>query len=152
MNVVSLEIFDTNKKNFALKKTLIQTDTLSVEHNADCAPSDSPLEIIHYTSILTQRRESEALHAQLLSDLEHSIVNTATLPPSKSRRVYMHYSDNEVSPEEKMAKMKRYAYTHPEAGTKLQRQKEEFELKLKRKRAVRVEFEDDRGEKTVKRI
>jgi hypothetical protein len=114
LDVVSLELFSANKKTLPLKSALIQTTTLSSIRDQDHKHDESvsPVNTIHPVP----RRESEELAAQLLTTLDESLGNTAILPSVKSRRVYLHYADNEVSPEEKMAQMARYAYTPKKAG------------------------------------
>jgi hypothetical protein len=147
---VFLNIFDTNKKTIPIKRTLIATNAESYERDEGFEPASCPKKIIHKPKSELQP-DSAAAEAQLHTSLEESLGNTAILSVCKGRRVFLHYRDNEVSPEEKMAKMAKYAYTPPRdhaIRSKQAKDKEQFMLNLKRKRGIKVEFEDEVGEKT----
>ena len=151
---VSLDIFDTNKKTIPIKRTIIAINTESYERGEGSEPASCPKRIIHKPKSELQP-DSEAAEAQLHTSLEESLGNTTILPVCKGRRVFLHYMEYEVSPEEKMAKMAKYAYTPPRdhaMRSKQAKDKEQFILNLKRKRWIKVKFEDEVGEKTVKRI
>jgi hypothetical protein len=107
LDIVSFELFSAKKKIVHLNSTPIQTTTLNSireqdhEYNAPLSPLTAIRPISH--------RESEDFAGQLLTALDGSLGKKAILPTCEGHRVYMHYTDNKVSPEERMAKMARYA-------------------------------------------
>lgn len=110
LDIVSLDIFDTNKRTTAVKKELIATDTESAERDEVASPTELPKNFIYPPNPKWQDAGA-AVEAQVHTSLEESLGNTAILPLYDSRRQFLHYPDDEVSSEEKMAKVARYAYT-----------------------------------------
>ena len=110
LDIVSLEIFDANKKTVHLQKNPIQTDRKSNERDDEIEPVAQSRQFIHNTTSIAQPA-GEAAQSKLHTGLYTSLGNTAKLPIYEGRRLFLHYRDNEITPEEKMAKMARYAYT-----------------------------------------
>jgi hypothetical protein len=116
LDIVSLDIFDTNKKTIPIKRTLIATKAENYERDEDSELASCPKIVIHKPKLEGQL-DSEAADAQLHTSFEKSLGNTAIIPMYEDCQIFLHYRDNEVSPEEKMAKMAKYAYTRPRDHT-----------------------------------
>ena len=135
LELISLELFSTDKQPIALISAPSKTSNATPPYDQD---SYHPVPILNTTASPNISPRTAIPIAHLLNSTSLPSQEHPSSPQSPSRPTHMHYTDNEMSPEEKMAQMSRYAYTPggsdssllrlEETERKQQQQQEEEEL------------------------
>ena len=115
LEFVSLELFSSDNQPIPLIPALSKSSDDTPQEKQD---SSSPTTTLNTTtSPKTGIPIAHLLNSTTSTNSSSSLPQDPPPPPSPNRQVHMHYTDNEMSPEEKMAQMSRYAYTHSAQST-----------------------------------